>query len=303
MGERILRIGARSSALAQIQASLVRDAIVGLTDQAVEVTAITTADSPRALPGGMKGAFVVEIQQALIRGEIDCAVHSAKDLPVATPAEIALAAIGPREDPRDALVTRPGVTWESLPAGANIGTSSLRRIAQLRALGRGFAPTPLRGNVDTRIRRLDDGDVDALVVALAGVRRLGREDRVTHVFSPDVMLPPPGQGSLAIECRAGDESLRGLLGQIEDDMARRAYECERALMVALGGDCALPLGALATIVEDQFFLRAMVATLDGARVLRDEERGADPVSVAHALAQRMREGGAAEIIAAARESA
>jgi hydroxymethylbilane synthase len=170
-------------------------------------------------------------------------------------------------------------------------------------MGRGFVPKPMRGNVDTRLRKLTEGEVNALILAVAGLRRLGKDHRVVQVFSPEVMMPAPGQGALAVECRAADKEMRAALAQIEDPASRRAFDAEQALMVALGGDCALPFGALATLSDDRIRLRAMVATPDGKRVLRDEESGDDPYAVAQALAERMRKEGAADIVAAAREHA
>ncbi len=306
MPRTVLRIGTRSSALALAQAEMVRKAINEvLPKRTFELVPVVTDGDQSAEPSraGRKGVFVSDIQQALAGGKIDLAVHSAKDLPGETPEAVALAAITAREDPRDALLTRHGGGLERLEPGTTFGTSSLRRSSQLLAMGRGFVPKSIRGNVDTRLRKLTEGEVGALVVALAGLKRLGKEARVVQVFSPEVMMPAPGQGALAVECRAGDKEMRAALGQIEEPSARRAYEAERAFMLALGGDCALPLGALATITGDSLRLRGMVATPDGRRVLRDEASGEDPIAVAQALASRMRDAGAAEIMAAAREPA
>ena len=304
MPRTVLRIGTRSSALALAQAETVRKAINAvLVKRTFELVPVVTGGdgAPDFRHAGVKGLFVSDIQEALAGGKVDLAVHSAKDLPAECPEAVALAAITAREDPRDALLTRHGAGLERLEPGTTFGTSSIRRSAQLLAMGRGFVPKPIRGNVDTRLRKLTEGEVSALVVAFAGLRRLGKDQRVVQVFSPDVMMPAPGQGSLAVECRASDKEMRAALAQIEDRAARRAYEAERALMVALGGDCSLPLGALATISGDRIHLRGMVATTDGKRVLRDEESGDDPIAVAQALAERMRAAGGADIVAAARE--
>ncbi|MCA1834440.1 MAG: hydroxymethylbilane synthase [Actinomycetota bacterium] len=304
MPRTVLRIGTRSSALALAQAEMVRKAINAvLSKRTFELVPVVTSgdEAPEFRRAGIKGLFVSDIQQALVNGKIDLAVHSAKDLPAETPEGVALAAITPREDPRDALLTRQGAGLERLEPGTTFGTSSLRRSSQLLAMGRGFVPKPIRGNVDTRLRKLTEGEVGALVVALAGLRRLGKDQRVVQVFSPEVMMPAPGQGALAVECRASDKEMRAALGEIEEPAARRAYEAERALMVALGGDCSLPLGALATITGNSIRLRGMVATLDGKHVLRDEQTGEDPIAVAQALAERMRAAGAADIVAASRE--
>lgn len=304
MPRTVLRIGTRSSSLALAQAEWVRKAIQSvLVRRTFELVPMRTEGDGSPSAAGMKGVYVYDIQQAIVAGKIDLAVHSAKDLPAETPDGVALAAITEREDPRDALLTRHGAGLERLEPGTTFGTSSLRRSAQLLAMGRGFVPKPMRGNVDTRLRKLTEGEVSALVVALAGLKRLGKEQRVVQVFSPEVMMPAPGQGALAVECRAADKDMRAALAQIEDSAARRAYEAERALMVALGGDCALPLGALAITTGNNLRLRAMVATSDGKRVLRDEESGDDPIAIAQALADRMRKEGAAEIMTAAREKA
>lgn len=304
MPRTVLRIGTRSSALALAQAESVRKAVNAvLPKRTFELVPVITEGDQTVTPyrAGVKGVFVSDIQEALAAGKIDLAVHSAKDLPGESLDAVALAAITMREDPRDALLTRHGGGLERLEPGTTFGTSSLRRTSQLLAMGRGFVPKPIRGNVDTRLRKLTEGEVAALVVALAGLKRLGKDNRVVQVFSPEVMMPAPGQGSLAVECRAADKEMRAALAQIEDPSARRAYEAERGFMLALGGDCALPLGALATISDESIRLRGMVATPDGKTVLRDEQTGEDPIAAAQSLAERMRESGAAEIIAASRE--
>jgi hydroxymethylbilane synthase len=241
--------------------------------------------------------FTADIQEALATAKIDLAVHSAKDLPATSMDGVVLAAIPPREDPRDALITRHGGGLAKLGPGTSVGTSSLRRSMQLLALGRGLVPTPIRGNVDTRLRKLSAGEVQALVVALAGLRRLGKDGRVAEVLPTSVMLPAPGQGALAVECRAGDKDMREALSKIEDPLARRAFEAERALLLALGGSCNVPLGALATLDGNEIRLRGLVGSLDGSRIIKDEFRGTDPIAVGESLAERMRAAGAADIIA------
>jgi hydroxymethylbilane synthase len=168
----------------------------------------------------------------------------------------------------------------------------------LRALASGLVPTPIRGNVDTRLRKLTAGDVQALVVALAGLRRLGKDGRVAEILPTSIMLPAPGQGALAVECRTGDKDMREALGKIEDPLARRAFEAERAFLVSLGGSCNVPLGALATLDGNNIRLRGFVGTLDASRILRDEMTGTDPLEVGNGLAERMRAAGAEEILAA-----
>ena len=300
MPRSVLRVGTRGSMLALAQAEGIRQAISRvITHRNFELVPITTTgdelDGP--LPPG-KGLFVTDIQEALLSGKIDLAVHSAKDLPVSAPAGVFLAAIPKREDPRDALLTRTGGGLNSLQPGTTIGTSSLRRAVQLLALARGLVPTPIRGNVDTRLRKLTDGEVQALVVALAGLRRLGRADRVAEILPINIMLPAPGQGALAVECRATDKMMRGALAQIEDADSRAAFEAERSFMISLGGDCALPLGALAEAGGGQVRLRGLVGSLDGKRILTDQISGEDPEKTGIELADRLRAMGAEEIIAA-----
>jgi hydroxymethylbilane synthase len=302
MPRSVLRVGTRGSALALAQAENVRKAISQvISHRNFELVPITTQGDtlrgPIPVVGG-KGLFTEDIQDALATGKIDLAVHSAKDLPATSLEGVVLAAIPPREDPRDALITRHGGGLAKLPPGTTVGTSSLRRRVQLLALASGLVPTPIRGNVDTRLRKLTAGDVQALVVALAGLRRLGKDGRVAEILPTSIMLPAPGQGALAVECRAGDKDMREALGKIEDPLARRAFEAERAFVLSLGGSCNVPLGALATLDGNNIRLRGLVGTLDGARILRDELIGTDPIEVGNGLADRMRAAGAEEIIAA-----
>jgi hydroxymethylbilane synthase len=302
MPRSVLRVGTRGSALALAQAEGVRKAISEvISHRNFELVPITTTGDTMQgpiPPAGGKGLFTNDIQDALATGKIDLAVHSAKDLPTEPFDGVVLAAVPPREDPRDALLTRHGGGLVKLPPGTTVGTSSLRRSVQLLAMGRGLVPTPIRGNVDTRLRKLSGGEVQALVVALAGLRRLGKDQRVAEVLPTTVMLPAPGQGALAVECRAGDKDMREALSKIEDPLARRAFEAERTFMVALGGSCNVPLGALATLDGNTIKLRGLVGTLDGSRIVRGEAKDNDPLAVAEALAQQMRSQGAEEIIAA-----
>lgn len=301
MPRSVLRVGTRGSALALAQAETVRKAISQvISHRNFELVPITTKGDTHQgpLPAiGGKGLFTQDIQEALASAKIDLAVHSAKDLPTTTAEGVVLAAIPPREDPRDALITRHGGGIAKLPPGTSVGTSSLRRSVQLLSLGKGLVPTAIRGNVDTRLRKLSAGEVQALVVALAGLKRLGKDGRVAEVLPTTMMLPAPGQGALAVECRAGDKDMREALSKIEDPLARRAFEAERAFLMALGGSCNVPLGALATLDGNEIRLRGLVGTLDGQRIIRDEIRGTDPHAVGEALAERFRAAGAAEIIA------
>ena len=303
MPRSVLRVGTRGSALALAQAETIRQGIEGIiTHRNFELVPITTEGDRHLgeLPPESKGLFVHEIQEALALGKIDLAVHSAKDLPATSHEGVALAAIPEREDPRDALVTRSGMGFAALQAGTTIGTSSLRRTAQLLALQRGLVPAPIRGNVDTRLRKMSDGAVQALVLALAGLKRLRREDRVAELLPINIMLPAPGQGALAVECRANDKMMRPALEQMDDPVLRAAFEAERSFMLALGGDCRLPLAALAEASGERIRLRGLVATVDGSRVLQEQIEGDDPEKTGIALAERLRDQGADEIIAAAR---
>lgn len=302
MPRSVLRVGTRGSALALAQAEWIRQAVSRvITHRNFELVPVTTAGDRLTgplPPEGGKGLFVSDIQEALTSGKIDLAVHSAKDLPAVTPVGILLAATPKREDPRDALLTRTGGGLASLPAGATFGTSSARRAMQLRALGRGFVPTPIRGNVDTRLRKLSDGEMHALVVALAGLRRLGRADRVVEILPINVMLPAPGQGALAVECRANDKTMRNALAQLDDSNTRAAFDAERSFMIALGGDCTIPLGALAEADGGRIRLRGLVGTLDGKRILADQVEGDNAEKLGIELADRLRDRGADEILAA-----
>lgn len=303
MPRSVLRVGTRGSALALAQAESIRQAVSKvITHRNFELVPISTKGDTHTGPlpaGGAKALFVHEIQEALALGKIDLAVHSAKDLPLETPNGVLLASVPKREDPRDALITRSGQGMHSLKPGSTVGTSSLRRVMQLRALGRGLDPVPMRGNVDTRLRKLTDGHTNAIVVALAGLRRLGKADRVSELLPINVMLPAPGQGALAVECRANDKNMRAALAELDDAHSRAALEAERALMHALGGDCGVPLGALAEADGDRVRMRALVGTVDGKRMIADQMEGDDPEKLGVMLADRLRELGAEEIIAAA----
>jgi hydroxymethylbilane synthase len=296
-----LRVGTRGSALALAQAEAVRRAISQvITHRNFELVPIVTSgdrNEEPVGPGGGKALFTSDISEALIGGKIDLAVHSAKDLPVLTAEGLVLGAIPKREDPRDALLTRTGGGLHTLQPGATVGTSSLRRTVQLLAMGKGFVPTPIRGNVDTRLRKLSEGEVAALVVALAGLKRLGRADRVIEILPINTMLPAPGQGALAIECRANDKNMRNAVAQLEDADSRAAFEAERSFMAALGGDCNVPLGALAEADGARVRCRGLVGSLDGKRILTDQVAGDDPEKVGIELAERLRAQGADELLA------
>jgi hydroxymethylbilane synthase len=250
--KKILRIGTRGSALALAQTRLMADALeaAGAT---VEIVTVTTPGdrSSAPIPNIGIGVFTSALRDALAGDEVDIAVHSYKDLPTAPDRRLVLAAVPVREDPRDALVARDGLTLGELPTGATVGTGSVRRAAQLNALGLGLTVVPIRGNVDTRLRKVRDGELDAVVVARAGLARLGRIAEITETIDPIQMLPSPAQGALAVECRVDDMDTEHLLGStLDDEFTRAAVTAERALLAALEAGCSAPVGALAEVVDD-----------------------------------------------------
>ncbi len=274
----VIRIGTRGSLLATTQAGGIRDALLANGQQAELVIVSTAGDqSHEPIADIGVGVFTAALREAIAAGEVDMAVHSYKDLPTAPDERFLIAAIPQREDPRDALVARDGLVLGELPNGAIVGTSSPRRAAQLRALGLGLEIRPLRGNLDTRLNRVSSGDLDAIVVARAGLTRLGRLDAVTETLEPVQMLPAPAQGALAIECRAGDSRLATLLAELDDADSRAAVTAERALLAELEAGCSAPVGAIAEVVEsidedgrifEELSLRSCVAALDGSDVIR-----------------------------------
>ncbi|HEY7717355.1 MAG TPA: hydroxymethylbilane synthase [Pedococcus sp.] len=271
---RPLRLGTRRSALATTQSGWVAQRLrdLGHTVELVEiVTEGDVTSAPLATLGGT-GVFAAAIRQALLAGEVDLAVHSLKDLPTAPEPGLVVAAVPEREDPRDALVARDGLTLGELPSGAVVGTGSPRRVAQLAALGLGLEVKDIRGNVDTRIGYVRSGALDAVVLARAGLSRLGRLDEVTETLDPLQMLPAPGQGALAVECRSGDTEVRELLAALEDADTRACVTAERALLAALEAGCSAPVGALAEVVEGEagpeLSLRAFAGAADGTGDLR-----------------------------------
>ena len=301
-------IGSRGSRLALWQAEWVRSRLGELrpgVEVGVEIYKTTGdihRDVPLAVIGG-KGAFTKELEEALLDGRIDIAVHSLKDLPTTLPAGLAVAAVPAREDPRDALVLRAGGSsgtdsLTDLPAGAVVGTSSLRRQAQLRHLRPDVAIRDVRGNVDTRLRKLDAGEFDALILAAAGLRRLGFGGRISAAVGPDEMLPAVGQGALGVETRAADAETREIVSLLEDAPTRAACTAERALLAALGGGCQVPIAAHGTVEGGRLRLEALVAALDGSRVIRDslEDDAAQAARAGATLAARLRERGADELL-------
>lgn len=309
---RLLRAGTRGSQLALWQA---RSVARLLEARGVEVELViikTSGDRLQSAPlaeAGGKRLFVKEIEDALLNGEIDLAVHSAKDMPALLPDGLVVGAVLPRDDPRDALVLPAGRLAEELGAAVTalgdrpaIGTSSVRRIAQLAALVPGARFSPIRGNVDTRLRRLDAGDFDGLVLAAAGLRRLGLSPRISVAIPPADCVPAPGQGIVAIEVRADDAAIRGAVGPIADRAAAQSLEAERALVAALGGGCQLPLGAIALHEGGDLEMHGVVASVDGRRSVKRRARGpaADPAALGRRLADDLARGGALEILEAVR---
>ncbi|MET7875156.1 hydroxymethylbilane synthase [Streptomyces cyaneofuscatus] len=302
-----LRLGTRRSKLAMAQSGLVAEAVREVTGRAVElVEIITYGDTSRehlAQIGGT-GVFVAALREALLRGEVDFAVHSLKDLPTAQPDDLVLAAVPQREDPRDALVARDGLTFEQLPDGARIGTGSPRRMAQLNAYARSHGlrieTVPIRGNVDTRIGFVRDGELDAVVLAAAGLSRLGRTGEVTDFLPVDTILPAPGQGALAIECAATSADLAAALAELDDPYTRVAVTAERALLAALEAGCSAPVGALADLLVDgqvvnELRLRGVVGSTDGSSLVQLSTTG--PVPTSHDDAAALGRELAAEMLA------
>ncbi|HNZ19920.1 MAG TPA: hydroxymethylbilane synthase [Candidatus Hydrogenedentes bacterium] len=272
MSERIV-IGSRGSELALRQSEQIAHALRARapdTDVVIEIIRTTgdkITDVPLAQIGG-KGLFTKEIEEALLAGAIDLAVHSMKDLPTELPPGLCLGAVPKRENPRDVLVSSAGLTLDQLPPGARVGTSSLRRAAQLRAFRGDLALLPLRGNVNTRLRKVSEGGVDAAILAAAGLSRLGLSHQITQEIPETIMLPAPAQGALAIETRQDDAEILRRLAPLDDPETRRAVAAERTFLAAMQGGCQVPLGALATRSGESILLDACVCSLDGARILR-----------------------------------
>jgi hydroxymethylbilane synthase len=305
-----LRIGTRASRLAMAQSRQVADrisAVTGLATELVEVTTAGDVDQRHLVDLGGAGVFVGALRDALLSGQVDVAVHSLKDIPTAGADGLVVAAVPAREDPRDVLVARDGLTLGELPVGARVGTGSPRRKAQLMALGLGLDVVPVRGNVDTRLRLVSEGTVDAVVLARAGLGRIDRLDAVTETLDPLQMLPAPGQGALAVECRRRDtgagEGLPGLLREALDDPASRAaVDAERSLLATLEAGCSAPVGALAEVAlgdhGEEIWLRAVVASVDGTQLIRMSMTGAvaDAIALGHDLAEEMIADGAGALV-------
>ncbi|MET9558138.1 hydroxymethylbilane synthase [Streptomyces sp. NPDC006645] len=299
MTDKTLRLGTRRSRLAMAQSGQVADAVRELTGRPVELVEITTyGDTSREQLSqiGGTGVFVTALRDALLRGDVDFAVHSLKDLPTAQPENLTLAAVPRREDPRDVLVARDGLTLDTLPHGARIGTGSPRRTAQLNAYARSHGllieTVPIRGNIDTRIGYVHGGQLDAVVLAAAGINRLGRTAEVTDFLSVDSVLPAPGQGALAVECVASDPELAAALAGLDDPHTRIAVTAERSLLAALEAGCSAPVGALADLLGDgqdarfvnELRLRGVVGTTDGSTLVQLSITGPVPTSLGDAVA-------------------
>ena len=312
-----LRLGSRRSPMALAQSGEVARLITARTGRQVEIVGITTlgdVNREHLTQIGGTGVFVSALRESLLRGEVDFAVHSLKDLPTGAAQGITLAAIPARDDPRDALVGRDGAKLADLPAGARIGTGSPRRAAQIGVLRGDITCVPIRGNANTRLAKVRDGEFDAVVLAYAGLARIGHTDLVSEIFEPDAMIPAPGQGALAVECRAGDTELTDLLATVDHPATRAAVTAERSLLAALEAGCSAPVGAYATFTGTRLHLDAVVlgapaaprppgldvAAASGTMVVRErgESDGPDAARLGRDLAARMLALGAANLMGA-----
>lgn len=301
----MLVLGTRGSKLAVHQTEWVQARLqelaphVTVTLRRIQTSGDKILDVPLAKIGG-KGLFVKEIEEALLSGEIDLAVHSMKDVPTALPPGLDLLCIPCREDPRDALISRDKRPFADLPQGAKVGTSSLRRQAQLLQARPDLSILMLRGNLDTRLKKLRDGQFDAIVLAAAGLRRLGWEHEITEYLAPEISLPAIGQGALGIEGRRDDQFVRSLLSGLEHAPTRTMVRAERALLHRLQGGCQVPIAAHATLTGSDVTLEGLVASVDGKEIIRDRVRGTmtDPESIGIQLAERLLAGGGDRILQA-----
>jgi hydroxymethylbilane synthase len=303
LNDRIIRIGTRGSLLALTQSGLIRKQIESVRPGVkVELTIIKTTgdkiqDVPLAKVGG-KGLFVKEIEEALLAREVDLAVHSMKDVPAVLPEGLVIGAIPEREDPRDVLVTHKAAGLMDLPPSARVGSSSLRRAAQIKALRPGIRVETLRGNLDTRLRKLSEGMVDAIVLAAAGLHRMGWQDRITAYLEVDDFLPAIGQGALGLEFRSDDQAIRDLLAPLHHEETAAAVRAERSFLERLEGGCQVPIGGYGRVEGDQVHFTGMVATIDGARVLRASRSAPrkDAVHLGIQVAEELLESGARGIL-------
>lgn len=298
----MIRIGSRGSQLALWQANHIADKLRAAGYEVVIEIIRTTGDALQQVPFaqvGSKGMFTKEIEEALLENRIDLAVHSLKDLPTELAPEFIIAAIPGRVDPRDAFVSIKHTSFESLPRGAKIGTSSTRRKAQLRHQRNDLEFVEFRGNVDTRLRKLEEGQVEAIILAAAGLERLGRTENVRERFSPLIVCPSAGQGALAVETRAGDQTVIAVISFLDDASTRYAVTAERAALGALGGGCQVPVGVYCEPSKDGYTITAAVAATDGAEVIRVElgnQQMDDPAELGRVVAKHLLEQGAQALL-------
>jgi hydroxymethylbilane synthase len=302
-----VRIGTRASQLAQWQANWVADELrkLGATVELVEISTSGDVQQVGPIVGiGLQGVFTKEIQAELLGKRVDVAVHSLKDLPTETVDGLVLAAVPARESSSDALVSNTAQALAELPVGARVGTGSHRRQAQLRNLRSDLQVVGIRGNVDTRLRKLDEGQYDAIILAEAGLRRLGWENRIRELLEPPRMLPAPGQGALGLECREGDSETQGLLAELDHRPSHQAVAAERAMLALLHAGCSAPVGAWGRIEGAQLVLDGLVANLEGTEVLRASARGlaAGGVELGRRVAEELLKQGAAALVEAARDA-
>ena len=296
-----ITIGSRGSSLALWQANWVKDRLTS-AGHAVKIEIIKTSGdklpSAALIASGTKGLFIKEIEEALEAGQVDLAVHSMKDLPTDLPEGLGVAAVPEREDPHDALISKGGVLFEAMPAGARIGTSSLRRQSQLLALRPDLEVVPMRGNVDTRLRKLERGDCDALVLAVAGLKRLGFASRITSYFREDEICPAVGQGALAIETRTQNAAAKEAVADLDHEATHQAVRAERAMLKALGGGCLLPIAAYAKHQFAKLHLTGVVADSAGTQVVRATAMGdpANPEELGRQVAVELLGKGAGELL-------
>jgi len=304
-----VKVGTRASKLARLQTDLVVGRIAELfPSETVEIVTISTGgDRNRSVPIadlGVRGVFVKELEDALLAGDVDFVVHSLKDMPSDLPDGLCLVAVLNREDRRDVLVSRDGLSLAKLPPGSRVATSSRRRAAQIKAIRDDLEFVDIRGNVPTRIEKMQAGQCDAMVLAAAGLTRLGLDEHISEAFAIDVCTPAAGQGALALECREKDRELVEMLNSLDDSVVRAEIECERAYLAELGGGCSVPIGASAKVIEDRLELTGCIAALDGSSIFRREHRGprSEPASLGRELATLMLEGEARKVVASLRAS-
>jgi len=304
-----VKVGTRASKLARLQTDLVVGRIAELfPSETVEIVTISTGgDRNRSVPIadlGVRGVFVKELEDALLAGDVDFVVHSLKDMPSDLPDGLCLVAVLNREDRRDVLVSRDGLSLAKLPPGSRVATSSRRRAAQIKAVRDDLEFVDIRGNVPTRIEKMQAGQCDAMVLAAAGLTRLGLDEHISEAFAVDVCTPAAGQGALALECREKDRELVEMLNSLDDSVVRAEIECERAYLAELGGGCSVPIGASAKVIEDRLELTGCIAALDGSSIFRREHRGprSEPASLGRELATLMLEGEARKVVASLRAS-